>query len=171
MVDNLATVPIVALALGSVAGLGAARVATRHYALMVRDTSQVFVAGPPVVARLGEHVTKEELGGSHIHGTNGTVDDVVDSEHEAFDRTRRFLSYLPSSVYDLPPRGPVVDDPERRDEWLHRARCPTTAARSTRCGASSKRSSTPARGSRSAPGGGVRPSPGWPGSTAGRWAS
>ena len=24
---------------------------------MVRDTSQVFVAGPPVVARAGEHVT------------------------------------------------------------------------------------------------------------------
>jgi acetyl-CoA carboxylase carboxyltransferase component len=118
VVDNLATVPTVALALGSVAGLGAARVAHAHYALMVRDTSQVFVAGPPVVARLGEHVTKEALGGSHIHGTNGTVDDVVASEHEAFNRTRRFLSYLPSSVYDLPPRGPVVDDPERRDEWL-----------------------------------------------------
>ena len=46
-----ATVPVVALALGSVAGLGAARVATSHYSLMVRDTSQVFVAGPPVVAR------------------------------------------------------------------------------------------------------------------------
>ena len=118
VVDNLAVVPTVALALGSVAGLGAARVATAHYALMVRETSQVFVAGPPVVARLGEHVTKEELGGSHIHGVNGTVDDVVATEEEAFSRTRRFLSYLPSSVDALPPRADPQDDPERRDAWL-----------------------------------------------------
>ncbi|HKA04737.1 MAG TPA: carboxyl transferase domain-containing protein [Acidimicrobiales bacterium] len=121
VVDNLGCVPVVALALGSVAGLGAARVVTSHYSLMVQDTSQVFVAGPPVVAWAGEQVTKEELGGAQIHGVNGTVDDVVDSEQEAFARTRRFLSYLPSSVYDVAPRGPVTDDPERRDEWLIRA--------------------------------------------------
>src|SRR5262249_20161507 len=53
VVDNLGCVPVVALALGSVAGLGAARVVTSHYALMVRDTSQIFVAGPPVLARAG----------------------------------------------------------------------------------------------------------------------
>lgn len=118
VVENLATVPVVALALGSVAGLGAARVVSSHYSVMVRGTSQVFVAGPPVVARLGEEVDKEELGGSHIHARNGVVDDEVESEDEAFERTRRFLSYLPASVHELPPRGPVTDDPERRDEWL-----------------------------------------------------
>ena len=117
-VDNLATVPVVALALGSVAGLGAARVANSHYALMVRGTSQVFVAGPPVVARLGEDVSKEELGGDEIHGRNGVVDDVVDSEPDAFARTRQFLSYLPSSVHELPARTDATDDAERRDEWL-----------------------------------------------------
>jgi acetyl-CoA carboxylase carboxyltransferase component len=121
VVANLETVPVVALALGSVAGLGAARVVTSHWSAMVRDTSQVFVAGPPVVARLGEHVTKEELGGVQIHGSNGTVDDVVATELEAFERTRRFLSYLPSSVFDVPPRAPEhqrTDPVSRRDEWL-----------------------------------------------------
>jgi acetyl-CoA carboxylase carboxyltransferase component len=117
-VDNLATVPVVALALGSVAGLGAARVVNSHYALMVRDSSQVFVAGPPVVARVEAAITKEDLGGDQIHGRNGVVDDVVDTEAEAFARTRRFLSYLPSSVHDLPPRTPPTDDPARADEWL-----------------------------------------------------
>lgn len=121
VVANLATVPVVALALGSVAGLGAARVVTSHYSLMVGPTSQVFVAGPPVVARTGEEVTKEELGGSAIHGANGTVDDVVASEKEAFARTRRFLSYLPSSVDDLPSHLPTDDRPDRRDDWLVRA--------------------------------------------------
>ena len=118
VVDNLATVPIVSLALGSVAGLGAARVVTSHYSVMVEGISQVFVAGPPVVARLGEEVTKEELGGSDIHARNGVVDDVVATEEEAFERTRQVLSYLPSSVDDLPPRGEIVDDSGRRDEWL-----------------------------------------------------
>jgi acetyl-CoA carboxylase carboxyltransferase component len=118
VVANMGTVPVVALALGSVAGLGAARAVTSHYSLMVKGTSQLFVAGPPVVARVGEPVTKEELGGSEIHTRNGAIDDEVASEDEAFDRTRRFLSYLPASVMDLPPRGPVEDDPERREEKL-----------------------------------------------------
>lgn len=119
VVDNLSTVPVVAMALGSVAGLGAARVVTSHYSLMVRGTSQVFVAGPPVVARLGEDVDKETLGGAEVHGRNGVVDDVADSEDDAFARARRFLSYLPSSVHDVPPRASDVDDePDRRDESL-----------------------------------------------------
>ncbi|HET9731304.1 MAG TPA: carboxyl transferase domain-containing protein [Acidimicrobiales bacterium] len=118
VVANLSTVPVVALALGSVAGLGAARVVTSHFSVMVKGTSQVFVAGPPVVARVGEQVDKEQLGGSHIHAHNGVVDAEVDTEEEAFHLARRFLSYLPSSVDGLPPRGPRDDDPERRDDWL-----------------------------------------------------
>ncbi|MDP6565881.1 MAG: carboxyl transferase domain-containing protein [Alphaproteobacteria bacterium] len=118
VVANMGAVPVVALALGSVAGLGAARAVTSHYSLMVKDISQLFVAGPPVVARLGEPVTKEELGGSGIHTRNGAIDDEVESEEEAFARTRQFLSYLPASVYDLPPRIEPTDDPERREEGL-----------------------------------------------------
>ena len=118
VVANMGQVPVVALALGSVAGLGAARAVTSHYSLMVKNISQLFVAGPPVVARVSDPVTKEELGGSAIHAHNGAIDDVVDSEEEAFERTRRFLSYLPSSINDLPPRGPREDDANRREEKL-----------------------------------------------------
>ncbi len=118
MVENMETIPVVALALGSTAGLGAARVAASHYSVMVKDTSQLFVAGPPVVARVGQSLEKNELGGSHIHTRNGAVDDEAESEDDAFERARRFLSYLPSSVHELPPRGPREDDPGRREEWL-----------------------------------------------------
>src|SRR4051812_5191688 len=117
-VANLATVPVVSLALGSVAGLGAARVVTSHFAVMVKGTSQVFVAGPPVVARLGEQVDKEALGGSSVHVRNGVVDAEAETEYDAFALARRFLSYLPSSVFDVPPRSEPDDDPQRRDEWL-----------------------------------------------------
>src|SRR4051794_18180746 len=118
VVANLSTVPVVSLCLGSVAGLGAARVVASHYSLMVRDISQVFVAGPPLVAHLGEAVTKEGLGGHPIHGHNGTVSDVGGSEHEAFERPRQFLSYLPSSVDELAERTAPDDDPDRREDWL-----------------------------------------------------
>ncbi|MBC9227491.1 methylmalonyl-CoA carboxyltransferase [Aeromicrobium sp. 636] len=118
IVGNLSTVPVVALALGPCAGFGAARVTASHYAVMVRGMSQVFTAGPPVVAAIGQNVTKEELGGADVHGTNGTIDDVVDSEEEAFARARRFLSYLPSSVHEVSARVEPTDDPERAEDWL-----------------------------------------------------
>jgi acetyl-CoA carboxylase carboxyltransferase component len=111
---NLCRVPVIGLALGSVAGLGAARVAASHYSLMVSETAQIFAAGPPVVAHAGQTVTKEELGGSQLHARNGTVDDEVDNEEAAFERVRRFLAYLPRSVWDLPSRQAVADDPRRQ---------------------------------------------------------
>lgn len=118
VVANLATVPVVSLALGSVAGLGAARVVSSHYSMIVKGTAQMFTAGPPVVKQIGENLTKEELGGSSIHAKNGAVDDEVGTEAEGFARARRFLSYLPSSVHDVPPRGERSDDPSRREESL-----------------------------------------------------
>ncbi len=118
VVDNMGIVPVIALALGPVAGLGAARVAASHYSLIVKGQAQMFVAGPPVVSRLGKTVTKEELGGSSIHVTNGAIDDEVESEQQAFEWTRRFLSYLPSSVFELPPRTPCSDPVDRREDFL-----------------------------------------------------
>ena len=118
MVDNMSNVPVVALGLGPVAGLGAGRQVMAHYSLLVEKVSQMFVAGPPVVAAAGEHRTKEELGGAHIHASNGAIDDRVESEAEAFARLRRFLSYLPSSVDELPARGPVKDKRRKGEDWL-----------------------------------------------------
>ena len=115
---NLSQVPVISMALGSVAGLGAARVAASHYSLIVKGSAQVFAAGPPLVAQLGEIVSKEELGGSTIHARNGTVDDEVDSEQEAFGRARTFLSYLPSSIDSLPPRSDCNDYSARREQAL-----------------------------------------------------
>src|SRR5579864_5857120 len=84
-------------------------------------SSAMFVAGPPVVARVGQDLSKQELGGWEIQTRSGAVDHAVDSEEEAFACTRRFLSYLPSSVHEVLPRGPRTDDPERREEFLFEA--------------------------------------------------
>jgi acetyl-CoA carboxylase carboxyltransferase component len=116
----LGEVPVVGACLGPVAGLGAVRVVTSHFSLMVRGSSQLFVAGPPVVERgVGQKVSKEELGGHEIHARgSGAVDNEVASEEDAFQAIRRFLSYLPSSVWQAPPRAASDDDPRRREEEL-----------------------------------------------------
>ncbi len=115
---NLGHVPVVALGLGSVAGLGAARLAASHYSVMTKTTSAMFVAGPPVVERIGQKLSKDELGGWEVQTRSGAVDHAVDSEGEAFACARRFLSYLPASVYATPPIVACDDDLVRRDEWL-----------------------------------------------------
>jgi propionyl-CoA carboxylase beta chain len=118
LVANMGHVPVVALALGPCAGLGAGRVASSHYSVMVKGQSQVFVAGPPVAKAIGETIDKEGLGGWEIQAKNGVVDDAVSSEHEAFARARQFLSYLPSNSDQLPARTAPSDDPQRREQFL-----------------------------------------------------
>ncbi|MPZ30597.1 MAG: ATP-grasp domain-containing protein [Rhodospirillales bacterium] len=117
--EQLASVPVVNLLLGSVVGIGAAKAVLGHFSVMVRDISQLFVAGPPVVSHaMGYDVTKEDLGGWHIHCRNGSVDNLAETEEEAMAQTRRFLSYLPSSVYEAPPVTKSADPADRREEEL-----------------------------------------------------
>ncbi len=119
--EQLATVPVVNLLLGSVVGIGAAKAVLGHFSVMVRDIAQLFVAGPPVVRHaMGYDIGKEELGGWHIHCRNGSVDNLAETEAEAVEMTRRFLSYLPSSVYEPPPISPPdpSDPPDRPEEEL-----------------------------------------------------
>ncbi|OJW29660.1 MAG: methylmalonyl-CoA carboxyltransferase [Rhodospirillales bacterium 69-11] len=116
--QQMAEVPVVGLGLGSVAGLGAARLVASHYSVMVKDIAAVFVAGPPVVERLGEPRSKQELGGWKVQLACGAVDHATDTEEQAFEAARRFLSYMPSSIHDLPPRVRGWDDSGRRDEKL-----------------------------------------------------
>ena len=126
VVTNLDTVPVVTLALGPTAGLGAARIVASHYSVMVRGLSQIFAAGPAVVDGLGEsyrgstdhNQAKEDLGGSGIHTRNGVVDDEVASEAEAFARARHFLSFMPEHVGALAARTQCTDPVDRREEAL-----------------------------------------------------
>lgn len=113
-------VPVVAVALGSVAGLPAAQMAATHFSVMVRETSQVFAAGPPVVERaLGMTISKEDLGGYRVHARrSGLVDNDAADEAEALQQVRRFLSYLPSNVWDVPPVAASEDAPERCEDQL-----------------------------------------------------
>ncbi len=115
---NLNRSPVISLVLGPAAGLGAARAVASHYCVMVQDKAQMFIAGPPVVAGIGEDVTKEELGGAALQVAAGAADDAFASEEDAFSAAKWFLSYLPDRAGDRPQRRDPSDDPARRDEAL-----------------------------------------------------
>ncbi|WP_417513137.1 acyl-CoA carboxylase subunit beta [Minwuia sp.] len=115
---NMGEIPTVGLGLGSVAGLGAARLAATHFSVMVKEQAAMFVAGPPVVKGIGQDLTKQELGGWQIQLAAGGVDNAADSEEDAFEQARRFLSYMPQSVDELPPRAEPKDPVDRQEEKL-----------------------------------------------------
>src|SRR5690606_34308737 len=109
-VPLLGLAPVVGIAMGPAAGLGAIRVCTSHFSIMVRKQSQVFARGPPVVKQaLGIDVDKETLGGYDVHKVSGAVNNPADSDAEALQMARRFLSYMPANVFQQPARETTND--------------------------------------------------------------
>jgi acetyl-CoA carboxylase carboxyltransferase component len=121
-VELMGMVPVVCAVMGTAAGGPAGRAILSHWSVMVKETSQVFAAGPPVVARsLGQVVDKDDLGGYQVAvDTAGTIDNAADSEADALDMIRRYLSYMPTNVWELPPRIDTGDSPDRAEEALLR---------------------------------------------------
>jgi acetyl-CoA carboxylase carboxyltransferase component len=122
VVELLRNVPVVGVALGSCAGLGAIKVLMSHFSVMVRDQAQVFAAGPPVVKQAyGIDIDKNALGGYKVHRRSAMVHNEATSEADAFEQVRRFLSYLPRNSANLPTRTSCSDAPDRADDWLKNA--------------------------------------------------
>ena len=119
-VELMGVVPVVSAVLGTAAGGPAGRAILSHWSVMTRDTSQIFAAGPPVVERsLGQKISKEELGGHKAAvDTAGLVHNVAANEAECFAMIKRYLSYMPSNVWELPPHMDMGDTPDRREEAL-----------------------------------------------------
>ena len=116
---TLKEVPVATAALGPVAGLPASRFVASHFRVMTKKTAQVLIAGPKVVERaFGTELTKEELGGSEVHKSNGVVDNIVDTEKEALNQVRKFISYFPQNRYEIAQRVSNEDDIERKDQDL-----------------------------------------------------
>ncbi|MCB1646544.1 MAG: hypothetical protein KDI36_13880 [Pseudomonadales bacterium] len=119
-VELLYRSPVVSAVLGSVAGLPAVQACFCHFNVMVKGTSQVFVAGPPAVrAALGREITKEELGNEDVQvKQSGVIANLAESEADAMQQIRRFLSYMPQNVWEMPPRITPEDAPDRAEEAL-----------------------------------------------------
>ena len=117
--ELLQTVPVVGVALGACAGQGAIKVLSSHFSVMVREQAQVMAAGPHVVRQAyAQDVDKNDLGGHRVHRKSALVHNEAEDEADALAQVRRFLSYLPRSVFHLPPVTQPTDDPNRADDWL-----------------------------------------------------
>ena len=121
-IELLKKVPVASGIMGSVAGAPAAFALLSHFTVMVKGNSQIFPSGPPVVRRaIGETFNKEELGGHKVHvHQSGQVDNEAESEEDAFNQIKQFLSYLPNTTGEVPERIETGDDPDRRVEELLR---------------------------------------------------
>ena len=71
------------------------------------------------------------MGGPEVHARNGVVDNLVTDEPAAFAEIRRFLSYLPPNVWELPPCTAAgrPGGPPRRGTDRDRAAQPAQALR------------------------------------------
>lgn len=118
-ISLLGRVPVVGMALGACAGLGAIKVGISHFSVIVKDMGYVFAGGPPVVKQgLGKDVTKDELGGARLHTRSGVVMNEARDEDDAFAQVKRFLSYMPANVWEVTAPIDCDDDPERADAAL-----------------------------------------------------
>jgi len=102
-------VPTVCVVVGASAGHGALTGLMKDFVIMT-ESAVMFAAGPPLVeAALGEKVSKEELGGAHMHaGVSGVCHNIVTDEREAFALVRRYLGFLPSNAWSVPPHRTSV---------------------------------------------------------------
>jgi len=115
----LDTVPVVSAVMGSVSGLHATEACLGHFSVMVKG-SQISINDPDVIETLsGNDITDEEARGMQLQAcSSGIIDNLAENEEEAFSIVRRFLSYLPDNVWEIPPCIESTDDPNRRDEEL-----------------------------------------------------
>ncbi|MEX2644115.1 MAG: carboxyl transferase domain-containing protein [Acetobacterales bacterium] len=76
---------------------------------VMRKGSTMAVSSPRLIAMaIKEEVDLDELGGWRLHAEKtGLVDMVVDTDEEALDAIRTFLSYMPSHNREAPPVKPV----------------------------------------------------------------
>jgi acetyl-CoA carboxylase carboxyltransferase component len=72
--------------------------------VMIDGRTSVYLGSPrQAAAATGEQVDHEQMGGARMHCTESGLGDVlVDSETDALDAARRYLSYLPASWQEEP---------------------------------------------------------------------
>ena len=76
---------------------------------VIRKGAVMAVSSPRLIElATNEKVTPEELGGWKVHTeTTGLIDLAVDTDEEAIDAMKRWLSYMPSHHNEAPPEHPV----------------------------------------------------------------
>jgi acetyl-CoA carboxylase carboxyltransferase component len=108
-------VPQVCCLFGPSAAGGAYIPAFCDITIMVEGRASMYLGSPRMAEMvIGEKVTLEEMGGARMHCTvSGSGDMMVQTEEEAIEAVRKYITYFPSSSDDLPqpihPESPAKD--------------------------------------------------------------
>jgi acetyl-CoA carboxylase carboxyltransferase component len=128
-------VPQVCCLFGPSAAGGAYIPAFCDVVFMVEGNASMYLGSPRMAEEvIGELASLEEMGGARMHATvSGSGDNLVADDTAALDAAKRWLSYLPTSWREVPPRvdavapraggpsiGIVVPDEERRAYDMHK---------------------------------------------------
>jgi acetyl-CoA carboxylase carboxyltransferase component len=89
---------------------------------MVKGTGSMALGGPHLVkAATGEDVSVEELGGSRVHNELSGVSDMeTEDDRTCLQAIKDYLSFFPQTSQQRPPRHPIHDSADRREEILYK---------------------------------------------------
>lgn len=110
-------VPQVAALMGPCAAGTAYIAALADFVPMVKGTSSMALAGPPLVkAVIGEEISAEDLGGSKVHcQVSGVGDLEVADDRACIDVVKKYLSFFPDHSGDKPPHRGTDSDNQKSD--------------------------------------------------------
>ncbi len=102
-------VPRAAAVLGQSYGGGTWRAVTSDFVVMRKGAVMAVSSANVTSVAISEDADPEELGGWRMQtGVTGQVDLAVDSDEQALDAIKAFLSYLPSHSGETPPERPAL---------------------------------------------------------------
>lgn len=95
---SAAGIPQITVSHGNATAGGAYQVALSDVIVLVRNQTQLFLAGPPLLkAGTGEEATAEELGGAEMHATvSGTGEYLAENDADAIRIAREVVGELPA---------------------------------------------------------------------------
>src|SRR6266571_5230241 len=104
-------VPQVCLLFGPSAAGGAYIPAFCDVVIMREGNASMYLGSPRMAEMvIGEKVTLEEMGGAKMHtSVSGCGHFLVDSDEDAIDLAKRYLSYMPRSWREAPPSAPPAE--------------------------------------------------------------
>lgn len=78
--------------------------------IMVEKNASAYLGSPRMVEMaIGEKTTMDAMGGARMHCTTSGLGDVlVESEQEAIEFCKRFLSFMPQNCWDTPEEAPSI---------------------------------------------------------------
>ncbi|MDR1499030.1 MAG: acyl-CoA carboxylase subunit beta, partial [Rickettsiales bacterium] len=121
IVDASGVIPQISLIMGPCAGGAVYAPALTDFIFMTEKSSYMFLTGPEVVkVATHEDITKEDLGGSSVHGPiSGVADKTFHNDIELLLQTRRLFDFLPLNFLETVPEISTADQSDRVDVSLN----------------------------------------------------